>query len=94
MHPDIKRDINQKVRDGLLSTKDSRLLLKYLAERQNILGFDPLSLYLNTGAPIPWAELNYMIFQGVTMRIISGQTKEWGMRVLLSPSFTALVDVL
>jgi hypothetical protein len=35
MHPDIKRDIDQKVSGELLSTKDSRLLLKYLAERQS-----------------------------------------------------------
>src|SRR5208283_2519321 len=41
MHPGIKRDTDQKVRDGLLSTKDSRLLLKYLAERQSTRGLSP-----------------------------------------------------
>jgi integrase len=56
MHPDIKRDIDQKVRDGLLSTKDSRLLLKYLAERQTIRGFGLTSLLSEYQCLIPWAE--------------------------------------
>jgi len=47
MHPDIKRDIDQKVRDGLLSTKDSRLLLKYLAEWQTDLNQDPFCLTIS-----------------------------------------------
>jgi integrase len=56
MHPDIKRDIDQKVCDGLLSTKDSRLLLKYLAERQTLRGLEPRSLLSEYQCLIPWVE--------------------------------------
>jgi hypothetical protein len=38
MHPDIQRDIDQKVCAGLITVKDSRLLLKYLEARQTIRG--------------------------------------------------------
>jgi len=44
MHPDIQRDIDQKDNAGFITVKDSRLLLKYLAERQIIRGSEPLSL--------------------------------------------------
>jgi hypothetical protein len=56
MHPDIQRDINQKVHDGLITVKDSRLILKYLAERQTIRGLEPLSLLSEFQCLIPWAE--------------------------------------
>ena len=56
MHPDIQRDINQKVHDGLITVKDSRLILKYLAERQTIRGLEPLSLLSDFQFLISWAE--------------------------------------
>ena len=56
MHPDIQRDINQKVHDGLITVKDSRLILKYLAERQTIRGLEPLSLLSEFQFLISWAE--------------------------------------
>jgi hypothetical protein len=65
MHPDIKRDIDQKVRDGLLSTKDSRLLLKYLAEQKTIRGPEPGSLLSDYQCLILWAE--HLKFPDVTM---------------------------
>jgi hypothetical protein len=55
MYPDIKRDIDQKVRDGLLSTKDSRLLLKYLAEWQTIRELESSSLLSEYPCLILWA---------------------------------------
>jgi hypothetical protein len=73
MHPDIKRDIDQKVRDGLLSTKDSRLLLKYLAERQIIRGLGPSFLLSEYRCLIPWAEL--LKFQEATIAIFTRQKR-------------------
>jgi hypothetical protein len=34
MHPDIQRDIDQKVHAGLITLMDAKILNKYLAERQ------------------------------------------------------------
>jgi hypothetical protein len=34
MHPDIQRDINQKIDAGLITLMDAKILNKYLAERQ------------------------------------------------------------
>jgi integrase len=65
MHPDIKRDIDQKVRDGLLSTKDSRLLLKYLAERQSTRGLEPTSILAEYQCLTPWAE--FLTFSEATI---------------------------
>ena len=44
MHPDIQRDIDQKVHAGLITVKDSRLLLKYLEERQTIRGLTEMPI--------------------------------------------------
>jgi hypothetical protein len=33
MHPDIQRDINQKIDAGLITLMDAKILNKYLAER-------------------------------------------------------------
>jgi hypothetical protein len=32
MHPDIQRDINQKIDAGLITLMDAKILNKYLAE--------------------------------------------------------------
>ena len=34
MHPNIQRDIDQKVDAGLITLMDAKILNKYLAERQ------------------------------------------------------------
>ena len=34
MHPDILRDIDQKVHAGLITLMDAKILNKYLADRQ------------------------------------------------------------
>jgi hypothetical protein len=47
MHPDIQRDIDQKVAAGLITLMDAKILYKYLAELQTIRGLDPLSLLAN-----------------------------------------------
>lgn len=65
MHPDIKRDIDQKVHAGLITVKDSRLILKYLAERQTIRGLEPSSLLSEYQCLIPWAE--YLKFSDATI---------------------------
>ncbi len=36
MHPDIQRDIDQKVHAGLITLMDAKILNKYLVERQTL----------------------------------------------------------
>ena len=45
MHPDIQRDIDQKVNAGLITLMDAKIINKYLAERQTIRGLEPSSHY-------------------------------------------------
>jgi integrase len=65
MHPDILRDIDQKVHDGVITSKDSKLILKYLAERQSTRGLEPKSLLSEYQCLIPWAE--YLKFSEATI---------------------------
>jgi hypothetical protein len=44
MHPDIQRDIDQKLHAGLITLMDAKILNKYLAGRQTIRGLEHSSL--------------------------------------------------
>jgi hypothetical protein len=44
MHPDIQRDINQKIDAGLITLMDAKILNKYLAEGYTFRGLEPSSL--------------------------------------------------
>jgi len=64
MHPDILRDIDQKVHAGLITLMDAKILNKYLADRQISKFYD---LPGNDG--MTWKTIFFLALQSIFFRV-------------------------